>query len=92
MFDWQVVLFDIGSVYHKLAKWKSDFWNVSHIGIPDPDTESNDAVVFGYLVAQFASEVKKIFVIFQWLVQQFPGLFLAGLRTKLKVLIGVIDK
>ena len=55
----KVVLFDIGTIYHKLGKMKSDFWNRTHIGIPDPDTESNDAVVLGYLVAQFIGEVKK---------------------------------
>lgn len=29
----------------------------THVGIPDPDTESNDAVVLGFLVAQFIGEV-----------------------------------
>jgi len=53
-----VVLFNIGSIYHKLAKLKTDFWNFSHIGIPDPDTESNDAVVLGFMVAQFIGEVQ----------------------------------
>ena len=37
---------------------KADFWNYTHIGIPDPDTESNDAVVLGFLVAQFIGEVR----------------------------------
>jgi len=36
---------------------KADFWKYTHIGIPDPDTESNDAVVLGFLVAQFIGEV-----------------------------------
>lgn len=52
-----MVLFNIGSVYHKLGHMKGDFWKYTHIGIPDPDTESNDAVVLGYLVAQFIGEV-----------------------------------
>lgn len=53
-----MVLFNIGTVYHKLGQLKSDFWSRTHIGIPDPDTESNDAVVLGFLVAQFIGEVK----------------------------------
>lgn len=56
----KVVLFDIGTIYHKLGNMKSAFWNRTHIGIPDPDTESNDAVVLGYLVAQFIGEVKNV--------------------------------
>ena len=53
----QVVLFDIGSIYQKLGHFKNEFWSRTHIGIPDPDTESNDAVVLGFLVAQFIGEV-----------------------------------
>jgi len=53
-----VVLFNIGSIYHKLDQKKSEFWKYSHIGIPDSDTESNDAVVLGFLVAQFIGEVR----------------------------------
>ena len=37
---------------------KGDFWNFTHIGLPDPDTEANDAVVLGFLVAQFIGEVR----------------------------------
>ena len=55
----QVILFDIGSVYHKLNKWKTEFWEAVHIGIPDADTESNDALVLGFLVTQFIAEVRK---------------------------------
>lgn len=54
----KVVLFNIGSIYHKLGSMKNAFWNRTHIGIPDPDTESNDAVVLGYLVAQFIGEFR----------------------------------
>ena len=52
-----MVLFNIGSIYHKLGQFKGDFWMRTHVGIPDPDTESNDAVVLGFLVAQFIGEV-----------------------------------
>lgn len=53
-----MVLFNIGSIYHKLGQMKNDFWMKTHIGIPDLDTESNDAVVLGFLVAQFIGEVQ----------------------------------
>lgn len=53
-----MVLFNIGSIYHKLGQMKNDFWKKTHIGIPDLDTESNDAVVLGFLVAQFIGEVQ----------------------------------
>ena len=53
-----MVLFNIGSIYHKLGQMKGDFWNFTHIGIPDPDTEANDAVVLGFLVAQFIGEAR----------------------------------
>ena len=58
LFTLQVVLFDIGSVYHKLHEWKREFWDKAHIGIPSSDTEANDAVVLGFLVAQFITEVQ----------------------------------
>lgn len=52
-----VVLFDLGSSYHRLNEWKTDFWNQCHISTPPNDQETNDAVVFGYLVAWFLGEV-----------------------------------
>ena len=75
-----VILFDIGSAFHRLAEWKTDLWNIGtplindHVcfwneanstwlsflaGVPSPenDTEMNDSVVFGYLVAWFLGEV-----------------------------------
>ncbi|EDO43220.1 predicted protein [Nematostella vectensis] len=57
----KVVLFDIGSVYHKLNKWKADLWENCHIGLPDGDTEANDSLVLGCLVAQFISEFRSRF-------------------------------
>uniref|UniRef100_A0A646QF50 Glycogen [starch] synthase n=1 Tax=Hemiscolopendra marginata TaxID=943146 RepID=A0A646QF50_9MYRI len=52
----QVILFDIGSAAWKLDEWKRELWNVSNIGIPWHDRESNDAVVFGFLVTWFIQE------------------------------------
>lgn len=52
-----VILFDIGSAAWKLDEMKNELWNKCHIGIPWHDRESNDAVIFGNLVAWFLGEV-----------------------------------
>ncbi|XP_022660462.1 glycogen [starch] synthase-like [Varroa jacobsoni] len=49
----QVVLFDIGSSAWKLDEWKKHLFELSAIGIPWHDQESNDAVIFGYLTSWF---------------------------------------
>ena len=53
----QVVLFDLGSAYWRLDGWRTDLWELAHIGIPDDDKESRDAIVFGYLTYWFLKEV-----------------------------------
>lgn len=53
----QVVLFDVRSAAWRLEGWKKELWESSHIGIPHADYESNDAVIFGFLVAWFIGEV-----------------------------------
>ncbi|KAI7863381.1 glycogen synthase [Spinellus fusiger] len=52
-----VLLFDTGSVQHKMDEWKSDLWRA--VGIPSPpnDTETNEAILFGYLVTWFLGEL-----------------------------------
>ncbi|KAG0424763.1 hypothetical protein HPB47_028029 [Ixodes persulcatus] len=55
----QVLLFDIGSAAWKLDEWKRDLWNMCNIGVPWHDRESNDAIIFGYLVAWFLSDFMK---------------------------------
>lgn len=52
-----VLLFDIGASAHRLDEWKENLWNVSGIPSPSNDKETNDAVIFGYLVAWFLGEV-----------------------------------
>lgn len=51
-----LVLFDIGSAAWNLDRWKQELFEKSGIGIPYHDTESNDAVIFGYMAAQFIAE------------------------------------
>lgn len=53
----RVLLFDIGSAFHRLDEWKADLWNLAGIPSPPHDTETNDTIIFGYLVAWFLGEV-----------------------------------
>jgi glycogen(starch) synthase len=53
----RVLLIDTGTAYHYLDEWKGDLWSVAGIPSPAADTETNDAIVFGYLVAWFLGEV-----------------------------------
>ncbi|GLH08369.1 Glycogen [starch] synthase [Gryllus bimaculatus] len=55
----QVILFDIGSGAWKLDEYKQELWDKTNIGIPHLDVEANDAVILGYLVAQFIGEFRK---------------------------------
>lgn len=55
----KVLLFDTGSVYHKLDEWKADLWSVAGIPSPPNDHETNEAILFGYLVAWFLGEVSR---------------------------------
>jgi hypothetical protein len=57
-----VLLFDIGSGYHRLNEWKADMWEKFGIPSPEQDKETNDAIVFGYLVAWFFGEVSTSFL------------------------------
>lgn len=53
----QVILFDIGSAAWKLDEYKQNLWDTCNIGIPHLDIEANDAVILGYLISEFLSEV-----------------------------------
>ncbi|VDO87193.1 unnamed protein product [Schistosoma margrebowiei] len=55
-----VVLFDIGSSAWRIDSWKKELWESCNIGIPVHDTECNDAVIFGALVAWFLKEVSEL--------------------------------
>lgn len=52
----KVILFDTGSAYHRLDEWKGDLWNLAGIPTPQNDNETNETLVFGYLVAWFLGE------------------------------------
>lgn len=52
----RVLLFDLGSAGGYLDDWKADLWSVAGIPAPPSDTETNDAILLGYLVAWFLGE------------------------------------
>jgi hypothetical protein len=53
----RVLLMDTKTAYGFLDEWKSDLWNLASIPSPPNDDETNEAIVFGYLVAWFLGEV-----------------------------------
>lgn len=59
----RVLLFDTGTGYYKLDEWKGDLWSTSGIPSPADDHETNEAIVFGYLIAWFLGEVGDLFVL-----------------------------
>lgn len=53
----RVLLIDTSTGYKHLGEWKSDLWNIAGIPSPEGDGETNEAIVFGYMVAWFLGEV-----------------------------------
>jgi glycogen synthase len=56
----RVLLIDTKTAYRFLDEWKSDLWNTAAIPSPAGDSETNEAIVFGYLVAWFLGEVRSL--------------------------------
>lgn len=61
----KVLLFDTGSMMGRLDEWKADLWTLAGIPTPPNDSETNETVVFGYLVAWFLGEVRGMTVLFR---------------------------
>jgi glycogen(starch) synthase len=40
-----------------MDEYKQELWSKCNLGIPHLDVEANDAVILGYMVAQFIEEV-----------------------------------
>jgi len=40
-----------------MDEWKTDLWNLAGIPTPPNDHETNETIVFGYIVAWFLGEV-----------------------------------
>jgi glycogen synthase len=53
----RVLLVDTSTGYRWLDEWKGDLWAAAGIPSPAGDSETNEAIVFGYLVAWFLGEV-----------------------------------
>ncbi len=53
----RVLLINTQTGYRWLDEWKGDLWSSAGIPSPDADHETNEAIVFGYLVAWFLGEV-----------------------------------
>jgi glycogen(starch) synthase len=58
----RVLLIDTKTAYRFLDEWKTDLWNTAAIPSPAGDSETNEAIVFGYLVAWFLGEVRNNFL------------------------------
>jgi glycogen(starch) synthase len=41
-----------------MDEWKTDLWNLAGIPTPPNDHETNETIVFGYIVAWFLGEVR----------------------------------
>lgn len=54
----RVLLIETSTGYRFLDDWKGDLWNIAGIPSPAGDAETNEAIVFGYLVAWFLGEVR----------------------------------
>lgn len=46
-----------------MDEWKTDLWNLAGIPTPGNDHETNETIVFGYIVAWFLGEVSIVFFI-----------------------------
>lgn len=72
---------DIGSAAWKLDEYKSELWSTTNIGVPHLDIEANDAIILGYMVADFVAEVNlshfKLYVIFIHLYSNIVVFFTA---------------
>lgn len=49
---------DIGSGAWKLDEFKTELWNKCSLGVPHLDVEANDAIILGFMVADFMAEVR----------------------------------
>ena len=54
----QVILFDTSSAAAKLDGFKHELYEKAGIGIPHSDTETNNTVLFGTMVAQFIADFR----------------------------------
>ncbi|CAL4209449.1 unnamed protein product [Meganyctiphanes norvegica] len=56
----QIILFDIGSASPSLNDYKRELYENTKIGIPQNDVECNDAVIFGFMTAEYIKTFRNI--------------------------------
>jgi len=54
----QVILFDVGSSFYKMNEFKQELYDNAAIGCAQGDTEVNDVILFGFMVAQFLADFR----------------------------------
>lgn len=53
----QVILFDINSQRHAVDEWKKELWDKTYISTSVVDPETDNAILFGFIVTWFLGEV-----------------------------------
>ena len=53
-----LLLFSIGSGAARMAEWKQELWDATSIGVPHADSQCNDVIILGFMVAQFVAEFR----------------------------------
>lgn len=51
----------VWTLINRMDEWKADLWNLAGIPSPPNDHETNEAIVFGYIVAWFLGEVSYLY-------------------------------
>ncbi|EGF83506.1 hypothetical protein BATDEDRAFT_29352 [Batrachochytrium dendrobatidis JAM81] len=57
-----VLLLDVGSASSRMGEWKADLWNIAAVPSPSDDQETNQAIMFGYLVTWFLGEKRPVVI------------------------------
>lgn len=79
----RVLLIDTKTAYQFLDEWKTDLWATTGIPSPPGDEETNEAVVFGYLLAWFLGEVRESERLAAWIRVKLNDCLIADLQCSL---------
>ena len=53
-----LILFDIASAAENMNAWKQELYEKAQIGIPHHDSECNDLIILGFMIAQFIADFR----------------------------------
>ena len=87
----RVLLFDTKSAYGYLDEWKGDLWSTCGIPSPPGDDETNEAIIFGYVIAWqvscsfVASPVADQYLQVSWRGEQDLELLLTKLTVEVHI-------